>query len=277
MNSQFEYDVALSYASEQFEYVKDVAFNLQSYGLKVFFDKFDHEQISLWGENLIDKFYEIFAKKSKYCVMFLSKNYSEKEWTLHEFDSAQIRNLKNKDHIYLLPVRFDDSEIKSLNPAVSYLNAENYSPQELAKLIYNKVKQSPCAADHIRKYNKIDAVYTELIESLDLKFSKRVFDNVMIEKNKIDNGFCYVIKDDIDVLFYLQFIVNKENVISSIVIYDSRFIPAHNQDIQTAEIILDNGKLVFLNYGLFITDNSSLTETVETITEKIIDKIHNYI
>lgn len=279
MKYEFQYDVALSYASEQYEYVRDVAYALQSYGLNVFFDKFDHEQINLWGENLIDKFYDIFAKKSKYCVMFLSENYSSKEWTLHEFDSIQIRNLKNKNNVYILPVRFDNTEMKSFNPAISYLNAHNYSAKQLAEIIYNKVNQ----LTHIQKNNEVVSyltlkeIYQELLFLMDKHFKKRIFDELHIEIEELQNGRSYTFYRNSDVVFYLSFLIEVEKTPPHITIYDNTFVPVYKRDIQTAEILFDNKKLVLLNYGLFPSDETLYNETVQLISEKIIEKIHNFL
>lgn len=279
MKYEFQYDVALSYASEQYEYVRDVAYALQSYELKVFFDRFDHEQINLWGENLIDKFYDIFAKKSKYCVMFLSENYSDKEWTLHEFDSMQIRNLKKQNNVYILPVRFDNTELKSFNPAVSYLNAKNYTPQQLAEIIYNKVTQLTNIQKNSKNisYITLKEAYKELLFLIDEQLKKRTFDEIHIETADLCNGRSYTFFINKEILFYLQFFIEEEKTPPHITIYDSTFVPPRKRNIQTAEILLDNSKLIFLNYGLFYSDKALCNETMQTISEKIIEKIHNYL
>ena len=50
MNQQYQYDVALSFAGEDREYVEDVATFLKGFGVKVFYDKF--EQADLWAKDL---------------------------------------------------------------------------------------------------------------------------------------------------------------------------------------------------------------------------------
>jgi len=279
MKYDYQYDVALSYASEQYEYVKDVAFALQKFGLKVFFDKFDHEQIHLWGENLIDKFYDIFSKRAKYCVMFLSKNYSEKEWTLHEFDSIQVRNLKKHDHIYILPVRFDDTEMKSFNPAISYLNAKNYTPQQLAEIIYCKVNQLTKVQQNNEDkiYTTLQELYQELCFTIDEKLKLKIFNNIYINKTETISGISYTFIKNQKEVFYIQVVLEDEKTPPHISIYDNTFTPECKRDIQTAEIILDRNKPVFLNYGLLYSDDSSLNETIKSISEKMIEKICNHI
>lgn len=53
----YQYDVALSFAGENREYVEDVAVFLKSRGLSIFYDKF--EQADLWGKNLYDHLQDV--------------------------------------------------------------------------------------------------------------------------------------------------------------------------------------------------------------------------
>lgn len=45
----YKYDIALSFAGEDREYVEKVATLLKENGIKVFYDKF--EQVDLWGKD----------------------------------------------------------------------------------------------------------------------------------------------------------------------------------------------------------------------------------
>ena len=46
----YEYDVALSFAGENREYVREIAKKLKAKKLKVFYDEF--EETNLWGKDL---------------------------------------------------------------------------------------------------------------------------------------------------------------------------------------------------------------------------------
>jgi len=48
--NDFEYDVCLSFAGEQRDYIEKVAQDLTSRGVRVFFD--DYERVKLWGKDL---------------------------------------------------------------------------------------------------------------------------------------------------------------------------------------------------------------------------------
>jgi hypothetical protein len=48
--STFQYDVALSFAGEDRQYVSDIADRLRNNGIRVFYDLY--EQATLWGKDL---------------------------------------------------------------------------------------------------------------------------------------------------------------------------------------------------------------------------------
>jgi hypothetical protein len=69
---QIIFDVALSFAGEQRNYVRQVAERLEGQGIKVFYDEFFESQ--LWGRNLPNYLKEVYYSKSNYCIMFISKD-----------------------------------------------------------------------------------------------------------------------------------------------------------------------------------------------------------
>jgi hypothetical protein len=133
----FDYDVALSFAGEDREYVDKVAEILREMGIQVFYDKY--EEIDLWGKNLYTHLDDVYQNKSKYCVMFISKYYKEKLWTNHERESAQARAFEGREE-YILPARFDNTEIPGIRKTTGYINLSNLSAEEFAYKIAKKVK-----------------------------------------------------------------------------------------------------------------------------------------
>ena len=97
----YDYDVALSFAGEDRDYVERVAKLLQSRGVRVFYDEV--MTADLWGNDLYVLLDEVYRKKSRFTVIFGSENYAKKAWTAHERQSAQARAL-NEAGAYLLPV-----------------------------------------------------------------------------------------------------------------------------------------------------------------------------
>jgi hypothetical protein len=96
----------------------------------------------MWGKDLYGYLREIYFERALYTVMFISKNYATKLWTNHERQSAQARAFREHEE-YVLPVRFDDTEIPGLLPTTGYIDLRTTSPDELAELIKQKVGHVP--------------------------------------------------------------------------------------------------------------------------------------
>ncbi len=132
------YDVALSFAGEQRAYVEEVATHLRSSHVTVFYDGF--EEIDLWGRNLYDHLAEVYGRLSRYVVVFASEAYAAKVWPNHERQHAQARAI-DQGRTFILPVRFDATEIPGLASTVAYLDATTLTPRELAVRIVGKVRK----------------------------------------------------------------------------------------------------------------------------------------
>jgi hypothetical protein len=139
----FEFDIALSFAGEDRAYVAGVAERLHGQGIRVFYDQY--EQATLWGKNLYDHLDYVYRRAARYCVIFISKHYADKVWTNHERQSAQARALE-ENREYVLPVRFDDTEIPGLRSTIGYIDARHTTPDHLVQLILQKLGSPPSSA-----------------------------------------------------------------------------------------------------------------------------------
>ncbi|WP_103069656.1 toll/interleukin-1 receptor domain-containing protein [Aquimarina sediminis] len=137
-NKNYEYDIALSFAGENRAYVEKVANSLQMKGIKVFYDLF--EETNLWGKNLYEYLSEIYQNRARYTVMFISGFYNKKLWTNHERVSMQARAFQESRE-YILPARFDDTEIPGILKTIGYVDLKNRTPDEFAGLIEKKLKK----------------------------------------------------------------------------------------------------------------------------------------
>ena len=137
LGRRYPYDVALSFAGEQRAYVELVAADLKSQGVKVFYDAY--ERVVLWGKDLYTHFDEVYQKQARFAVVFASAEYASKAWPKHELRSAQARALKEKGE-YLLPARFDDTEIPGVPSTISYIDLRSVTPAELSTLIQEKLR-----------------------------------------------------------------------------------------------------------------------------------------
>ena len=133
---EFDWDVCLSFAGEDRAYVENVASQLRDRGVRVFYDRY--EQVELWGKDLYEHLDDIYRNTARYCVMFVSKYYAEKLWTSHERRSAQARAF-NENAEYVLPVRFDDSDVPGMRDTVGYLDLRDLAEEQLAEMIIQKL------------------------------------------------------------------------------------------------------------------------------------------
>jgi len=132
-----DYDVALSFAGEDRVYVEEVARALTGAGVKVFYDKL--EVADLWGKNLYTHLSDVYRKRARFTVMFISRSYAAKRWTNHEREAAQARAFADSRE-YILPARFDETEIPGMLPTTGYISANERTPSDLADLILAKLE-----------------------------------------------------------------------------------------------------------------------------------------
>jgi hypothetical protein len=134
-----EYDVAISFAGEQRKEARQIAECLKKAGLRVFFDEYEDAQ--LWGKNLYDHLSHVYQKEAQYCIILVSHAYANKVWPNHERQSAQVRALQEKENVYILPIRFDDSELPGLLPTIAYLDFAKYGATGICNAFLRKTKQ----------------------------------------------------------------------------------------------------------------------------------------
>jgi hypothetical protein len=136
----YEYDIALSFAGEDRPYVEAVAQGLADAGVKVFYDQY--ESTTLWGKDLYTHLRDVYSKRARFTLLFSSEHYAKKVWTNHERESAQARALAERSE-YILPARFDDSEIPGLLSTIGYIDLRVVRPPELVQKILEKLGRRP--------------------------------------------------------------------------------------------------------------------------------------
>jgi hypothetical protein len=70
--------------------------------------------------------------------MFISDAYSKKLWTNHERKAMQSKAFQENNE-YILPARFDDTEVPGLLHTVAYISLKDKSPNEFAEIIEKKL------------------------------------------------------------------------------------------------------------------------------------------
>lgn len=133
----YKYDVALSFAGTDRALAEKLATILKENGVKVFYDAFYPEH--LWGKDLAVEFDRIYRKESRYCVIFVSREYASRMWTIHERRSALARLLQDRGKEYVLPIKVEDIDIDGLAPTISYLALAEYPVEKIAETLLKKL------------------------------------------------------------------------------------------------------------------------------------------
>jgi hypothetical protein len=138
----YEFDVAVSFASEDREFVEEIVDRLKDADVRVFYDT-DY-QAAMWGEDLIDYLDQVYRLKARYAIIFISRFYAEKMWTRHERRSALARALQQRS-AYVLPVRLDSTALEGLRPTLGYLDARLVGPDGIVSATLAKLTGTPPA------------------------------------------------------------------------------------------------------------------------------------
>jgi tetratricopeptide (TPR) repeat protein len=132
----WRWDVALSFAGAQRDYVEQVAATLQARGVRCFYDA--DEQIDLWGKYLAEELPTIYGEQAAAVVVFVSAEYAARDWTRHERRAALARAVRNRRE-YVLPARFDDTPLPGLLSDIVTVNLRTKTPQQFAAMIAGKL------------------------------------------------------------------------------------------------------------------------------------------
>ncbi|MCG8572527.1 MAG: TIR domain-containing protein [Spirochaetes bacterium] len=135
---QIDFQVAMSFPGEQRTYVSKIVDLLRKQlGKDQIF--YDHDyQSQLARPNLDSLVQNIYKNNSELIVVFLCKEYSEKEWCGLEWRA--IRDIiKAKEDERVMFVRFDDSEIDGIFSIDGYIDANSFSKNDVANFIIERI------------------------------------------------------------------------------------------------------------------------------------------
>lgn len=262
-STNYKYDVALSFAGEQRMYVEKVASSLKRLGVSCFYD--NDNQVDLWGKNLIKYLSDIYVNQSKYCVIFISKEYCEKNWTIFEIEAAEERNFFSHDfekyQQYILPVRFDNSEIPGLRSSWGYIDATKVSPEELAEKIAQKVAPSftPPSFDSDKFGNYLESAFNYITCHLETYFQTVLDRRYEFLTDHLDNLWIGTYQYMEKPLYYLSIKKLKlTDHVNELLLYNGVFKPVDLETCFTARIRCDKNNctapLIFYNHGFDIED-----------------------
>lgn len=135
----FEYDVAVSVAEADQAIARQLMDQLKNKNKKVFLDVY--KQGDSWGRDVIDHLVNLYARKSRYCVLLISAQYPLKAWTRAERKSAWEHALRDPEE-YILPIRLDDTDVTGMTEVKGYRDLRQGSLESLVEFIEGKLHAS---------------------------------------------------------------------------------------------------------------------------------------
>ena len=133
---EWRWDVALSFAGAQRDYVGQVAEALKARGLRCFYDA--DEKVELWGKHLAEALPATYSEDAAVVVVFISADYVAGDWTRTESQAMFARAVRERRE-YVLPGRFDDTPLPGLLPDVATVDLRTVTPQQFADIIVDKL------------------------------------------------------------------------------------------------------------------------------------------
>ena len=144
----FEYDVAVSFAKADRAIAEELADLLQERSFKVYLD--EYKSHDAWGRDVVDHLTNLYARKARYCILLISKQYPLKAWTEAERTSARERALRDAEE-YIVPIQLDDVEV----PGIAELKAfQELHQQPMESIVFWLEEKLNDAKSHSRPPSK---------------------------------------------------------------------------------------------------------------------------
>lgn len=136
---EIRFKVALSFPGERRDYVAEVAKEVKKRlgAGTVFYDKDFTAQLA--RPNLDTLLQRIYLNNSDLVVVFLCSDYERKTWCGLEWRAVRTF-IKNKNDHAIMFMRFDDADVSGTFPIDGYVDLEEYSPIQAARMIVERVR-----------------------------------------------------------------------------------------------------------------------------------------
>jgi hypothetical protein len=296
------YDVALSYAGENREFVEGVYNALTARGISTFFDRSIDAEIEMWGKDLLGHLHEIYGTgKATYCVAFISDAYQKKAFPTYELQNA-VAHAVTKNPGYVLPVLLEGDQLPSpLVATTVYVSGRDLTPEEVAEKIVAKVGiRTPMPTDQkmpqiklprVPKaqhdpYSDPDYVLTYLVSQLEQRGQSLQENGMSVSVTQRGKEHIVKVKHGDETIYnlavWLGGMTSDDDL--SFFQWNDRRMPGSNSMHAFGEIEWSQEKnayvIKFVNFGLFraIGTNYIVTppELVEMLWERIIEEIEEY-
>jgi hypothetical protein len=132
----YAFDVAVSFAGEDREFVGEIVRQITAANARVFCDS--DFSAGIRGEELPGRLEQVYRKKTSHAAIFISKFYAEKMWTRYE-RRAILNGAHESSGIHIIAVRLDDTALPGLRSAIDCLDARWVGVTGVAEAILTKL------------------------------------------------------------------------------------------------------------------------------------------
>jgi hypothetical protein len=136
---RFEYEIALSFASEDKDFAEEVANALRAKNINVLSEEYQTDQLG--RSNFVTHIAELCRTKAHYCVMLISQFHPLKKWTETERNSVQQHALRDADE-YIIPIQLDNTEVTGIREAKGYRDLRQDSMESIVHLLEQKLMET---------------------------------------------------------------------------------------------------------------------------------------
>jgi hypothetical protein len=139
--TQYDYDIAVSFAGRQRSYVYETVLAARHRGLRVFYD--EDMSGAWWGRNLLVEQRRVYRAGTRFVVPFISEEYLASTYGMDELRFALTTALHRQEP-YVLPVVFGDIDLPDdvLHVHTVYLDACKHTPHQIASQMWRKVSEA---------------------------------------------------------------------------------------------------------------------------------------
>jgi len=261
------YDFAISYASEQREYVERFAQFLKKKKYHVYYDR--EEQAGMVGKLLHEELSEIYSKKSKARVIFLSKEYMYKKVTRYESEIILAESIYEKHKMFIF--KFDDLSLPGLNRNIVYSNIHEFpEPEDYAKLLIAVINNKPFHKK-ISLFSRVEKLIKRELSEFCQKYA------LVLQQLAQLNIRCYKIFFGDRLIVYLQFEWDTERRVICFWLYPTEPMDKmnnYNGRIEEIHISPTKTYIMVQNNGIIDLLATDLKyETLEQFVQVLMEKI----
>lgn len=132
----YQYDIALSFASEKESFVQEVAEYLKGEGWNVFFSPYNQRE--MLSENLKSKLFQVYQNESFVKVLFISEKYLTSEYT--RLEARRSMESTKQERRRLIVVNYLGDKLPEEFKPLVYMDGKKTS-DEIAYMVSERIKE----------------------------------------------------------------------------------------------------------------------------------------